>query len=443
MMQTDRSIVSDDSSSKKMNNCSEKNPQPDSCWSWVVCVACSISNTIIVGIIISYGIIFPTLLEEFQEGKAITALVGSLAMVGLGIYSTLVAKVYNRWGPRITVTIGAFVCTSAILATSQCNSIYLLLLTYGVIFGFGSCFIFLPSFLVIPRYFIKRRSLAVGIITMGVGGSLLVTSPIIKALLDALGWRKMFMVLAGFVALTIPLVFTIQTLPPEVAEEQLDDDTAEGFFEGVRSVVRNQRFAIIFLSMNLFYIVIYIPSVHMVRYCEDLKISRSQASKLYLYSGLMSMVCRPLIGWLCDVKCIDAVYIYQLVAGIDGVATLLLPLARRYFHFVLYFIVYGLADGAVGCSSCIAILSCFTSKKRSLAFGLTCMVSASMAAAGPPLAGLLADEVGSYEPAFYMTGTVMLLAALVIFLIPLIRSSTQSREAVFEELIIAEKCTVV
>ena len=187
-------------------------------------------------------------------------------MVGLGIYSTLVAKVYNRWGPRITVTIGAFVCTSAILATSQCNSIYLLLLTYGVIFGFGSCFIFLPSFLVIPRYFIKRRSLAVGIITMGVGGSLLVTSPIIKALLDALGWRKMFMVLAGFVALTIPLVFTIQTLPPEVAEEQLDDDTAEGFFEGVRSVVRNQRFAIIFLSMNLFYIVIYIPSVHMVSF---------------------------------------------------------------------------------------------------------------------------------------------------------------------------------
>ena len=101
---------------------------------------------------------------------------------------------------------------------------------------------------------------------MGVGGSWLVTSPIIKALLDALGWRKMFMVLAGFVALTVPLVCTIQTLPPEVAEEELDDDTTEGFFEGVRSLFRNQRFDIIFLSMNLFYIVIYIPSVHMVSF---------------------------------------------------------------------------------------------------------------------------------------------------------------------------------
>lgn len=86
-------------------------------------------------------------------------------------------------------------------------------------------------------------------------------------------------------------------------------------------------------------------------------------------------------------KCIDAIYIYQLVAGINGVATLILPFARNYLHFVLYFIVDGLADGTVGCSSCIAILSCFTSEKRSLGFGLAVMVSASVAAAGPPLGG--------------------------------------------------------
>ena len=101
---------------------------------------------------------------------------------------------------------------------------------------------------------------------MGVGGSLLVLSPIIKALLDALGWRKMFMVLAAFVALSIPLVCTIQTLPPEEAVEISEDDTEEGFLEGVRSILRNRRFDIIFLSINLFYIVHYIPSVHMVSF---------------------------------------------------------------------------------------------------------------------------------------------------------------------------------
>ena len=99
------------------------------------------------------------------------------------------------------------------------------------------------------------------------------------------------------------------------------------------------------------------------------------------------MLSRPVVGWFCDMNWIDVIYIYQIVAGINGVATILLPLARRYFHFVLYFIVYGLADGAIGCASCIAFTACFTGKKRSLGMGLSFMASASMAAVGPPLGG--------------------------------------------------------
>lgn len=450
MMRKQQSAVSSDSCSVRLNNCSANYncteiPQPDACWSWVVCLACSVSNTIIVGIIISYGVIFPTLLEEFQQGKAKTALVGSLAMVGVGIFSTLVAKVYNRFGPRVTVTFGAVICSISLLTTSQCNNIYLVLLTYGVIFGFGSSFIFLPPYLVIPRYFVKRRSLAIGVVAMGVGGGMFVMSPIIKALLDALGWRRMFMVLAGFVALSVPLVCAVQRMPPEEVVDKAEDVAEERCCEGMWSVFKNKRFDIIFLSMNLFYIVHYIPSVHMVRYCEDLNISGSQASTLYLYSGLTSMLSRPFIGWLCDIKFVSALHIYQLVSGIEGVATLLLPSARNYVHFVLYFIAYGFADGAVGCSSCIAALSCFTNKKRSLGFGIFCMVSSSMAAAGPPLGGLLADEVGSYVPAFYVTGIVVLLGASVIFLIPFLKlkSQTKSIEKEFEELIVVEKCTAV
>jgi len=436
--------MSNEFTSEQPNTCSAKNPEPDTCWSWVVCLACAISNIIITGIAVSYGIIFPTLLEEFQQGKAKTALVGSLAMVGLGIFSTLVAKVYNRIGPRATVIIGVIICSGALLATSQGNNIYLILLTYGVIFGFGSCFIFLPPYLVIPRYFVKRRSLAVGVVAMGVGGGLFVMSPIMTVLLDELGWRKTYMVLAGFVALSVPLICTIQRLPPEKTEDVAERNVKGRCCESIWTVFRNKRFDIIFISMNLYYVVHYIPSVHMVRYCEDLGISSAQASRLYLYSGLTSMLSRPLVGWLCDMKWIDAVYVYQLMAGIDGVATLLLPLARSYLHFVLYFILYGFADGTIGCSSCIAILSCFTSKQRSLGLGFSFMLSASMAAAGPPLGGLLADEVGSYVPAFYMTGIVILLGASIVFLVPFVKSHIQ-RDSVnpLEVLLVVQKCTVV
>ena len=64
--------MSEDSISDQPNRRIAKEPKPDSCWSWVVCVACALTNIIICGVVFSYGIIFPTLLEEFQQGKAAT-----------------------------------------------------------------------------------------------------------------------------------------------------------------------------------------------------------------------------------------------------------------------------------------------------------------------------------------------------------------------------------
>lgn len=47
-------------------------PWQDSCWSWVVCFAAVFSNVVICGFTYSYGILFPALLDEFQQGKANT-----------------------------------------------------------------------------------------------------------------------------------------------------------------------------------------------------------------------------------------------------------------------------------------------------------------------------------------------------------------------------------
>ena len=185
-------------------------------------------------------------------------------MVSLGIFSTLVAKVFNRFGARATVIIGAVICSSGLLLTSQVNSIDLTIVTYGVIFGFGSSFVFFPPYYVTPRYFVKRRSLALGILSMGIGGGMFLMSPVINALLDVLGLRKTFMVLAGFVSLSIPLVCTIQRLPPEEVEVMAEKAAEGRCCESIWSVFRNKRFDIIFVSMNLYYIVHFIPSVHMV-----------------------------------------------------------------------------------------------------------------------------------------------------------------------------------
>lgn len=200
-----------------------------------------------------------------------SALAGSLALVGQGLFCPLVARVYNRVGPRTTTIIGVIICSGALLVTSQGSNMYFILVTYGGFFGFGSCFIFFPMYLVMPSYFVERRSFALGLLAMGPGGGLFVISSFVEALHNVLDWRQTFMVLAGIVVVIVPLVCTIRRVPN--LEEHLvysDVERKGTCCERTLSPFRNKRFDVITLSMSLYYAVHYIPLVHMVSFCQHI-----------------------------------------------------------------------------------------------------------------------------------------------------------------------------
>ena len=72
----------------------------------------------------------------------------------------------------------------------------------------------------------------------------------------------------------------------------------------------------------------------------------------------------------------------------DGLATVILPLARKNIHFVFYFLLYGSADGAMGCAMCVAVMYCFKGIKRVQGFGLYQSITNAVAAFGPSLGGM-------------------------------------------------------
>ena len=48
--------------------------RPDSWWSWLVCAASAMSVVIIMGIIYSFGLLLPTLMETFDETRQTTGI---------------------------------------------------------------------------------------------------------------------------------------------------------------------------------------------------------------------------------------------------------------------------------------------------------------------------------------------------------------------------------
>lgn len=108
-----------------------------------------------------------------------------------------------------------------------------------------------------------------------------------------------------------------------------------------------------------------------------------------MFFGLASFTGRILIGRLGDRKCfISSLYVIQIGFLTMAVSFLLLPLARDYTGFVIFSVVDGFCDRAVGSQLNLLLLTTVSPKLRATAFGYAnCLVSFSLVT-GPSMAGL-------------------------------------------------------
>ena len=118
---------------------------PDGGWGWIVCCSCLFGNMTMGGIFMSYGILLPSLKENFHQGTVIISFIGSV-MTGLAfLIGPLVAILTNRLGLRIVFMSGSVLSALALLASTFSSDAYTLLLTYGVCGGLGLSLIMLPT----------------------------------------------------------------------------------------------------------------------------------------------------------------------------------------------------------------------------------------------------------------------------------------------------------
>ena len=122
------------------------------------------------GIAFSYGILLIPLLESFDSNRSVISNGGSL-MFGFYLLSSPISGVLiNKFGCRIVCIAGCVIGALGIGLSSLSPNVAVLMLTYGVVGGYGLGTMYLPSMVVISDYFEKKRGLATG---MDLGKTLL------------------------------------------------------------------------------------------------------------------------------------------------------------------------------------------------------------------------------------------------------------------------------
>lgn len=97
------------------------------------------------------------------------SLIGGLAISQALLISPLVHASNRKLGTRLTMLIGTVLLSLAMIGASFSTKIWHLFLTMGLLFGYGMGLLYITAMAILPQWFGKNRSLAVGIAASGAG----------------------------------------------------------------------------------------------------------------------------------------------------------------------------------------------------------------------------------------------------------------------------------
>src|SRR6185312_12164552 len=123
------------------------------------------------------------------------------------------------YGPRIVVMVGAALLGLALVLASQAQSLIVFELTYGVIVGIAASAFFAPMIAAVTGWFETNRSLAVSLVSAGMGVAPLTISPFARWLITAYDWRTA-MLTVGVMAwiLLVPAALLVRRPPAAAAD---------------------------------------------------------------------------------------------------------------------------------------------------------------------------------------------------------------------------------
>ena len=165
--------------------------KPKLFYGWVVVFIVFLSLTT-YGLFSSYSVFLEPLEAELHTKRAAISMAYTIFLAVYSICATPMGWLSDRYGPRKTLWLAAFLIGCGITLCSLTTSLWQLYLFFGVIAAIGHGAIFVVPMSTLNRWFIQRRGLAVGIAACGIGFGLLVVPPITSQIINMYSWQVAF-----------------------------------------------------------------------------------------------------------------------------------------------------------------------------------------------------------------------------------------------------------
>jgi MFS family permease len=383
-------------------------------YGWVI-VACGIVMTCIgIGSMLSLGVFLQPMSEAMGWSRTGISLAALLNFLCMGVGSFLWGALSDRFGTRAVVLAGGILLGGGLVAASQAATLGQFQLLFGVVVGVAAGSFYAPMTATTTRWFVEHRSLAVALVSAGLGLGSMTVAPLVGWIISHYDWRVAMLVIGDLAwLLLIPAALLVRNPPAAAPAPPPAPGSLAAREFTVAEALRTPQFAAIALTHFACCAAHSGPIFHMVTNVIDHGISAMAATTVLSAAGLASLSGRVICGLLADRLGAKRVLIVGL--AIQAAAVGLYLVTRELAGFYALALMFGLAYGGVMPLYAIVVREYFGARIMGATFGAVAFASTLGMALGPWLGGVLYDSFGSYAWLFIGSFGIGLGAVAIAF----------------------------
>ena len=386
------------------------------------------------------GVLFLPLEQEFHWSRSTVSLAVSVNILLYGLVGPFAGALMQRLGVRRTTIVALALLATGVSLATLVTQPWQLVLLWGAVVGTGSGMAALVlGATIVNRWFVARRGLAMGILTASTATGQLIFLPVLASVIQRSGWRVGILIVASAAALMIPIVFALLRERPAdaglvayggtdgLAQPATTVNPARIAIEALRDGLRSRDFWLLTLTFVICGASTNgLVGTHLIPAAHDHGIPEVRAASLLAIMGIFDLAGTTASGWLSDRW--DSRRLLAWYYGLRGLSLLFLPFALGSAGSALWVfaVFYGLDWIATVPPTVKLATDAFGAARAPVMFGWIAAGHQVGAALTALSAGWVRTTLGDYQLAFWSSGALCLLAALLALQV---RGRTLSRKS--------------
>ena len=395
-------------------------------YAWLVIALTFLALLVSAGLRSAPGVMMQPLQLAFGWDRSVVSLSAAIGIFLYGLVGPFAAALLQAAGIRRTMMAGLTLMALSTLASLWMTQPWQYLLSWGVFSGLGTGVVALTlGSAIVNRWFAQRQGLVMGLLSASMATGSLIFIPAMAWMAGDVRWDRVALAIGIASALLIPVVGLLMPERPadrgvgrygEAADAPAAHTAVRGAADpwlAITTLRRGMRQPMFWLLAGSFFVCGLTTNgligTHFIAYCGDRGIAPVQAAGLLSMMGFFDLIGTTLSGWLTDRY--DPRRLLFVYYGVRGLSLVALPfIAFDGVSLTLFAIFYGL-DWVVTVPPTAKLSNLYFGERDApIMLGWIFVGHQIGAATAAFTAGLVRQEVGTYQPALIAAGVMGVLA---------------------------------